>query len=81
MNDLEAFQIAVEEARISYQEGGVPVSAAYTLYIFENIINGYHDSIPPQHNGSISSAIAMLLNVDERFGYLVLMPLRFEHCV
>jgi hypothetical protein len=26
MNDKEAFAIAVEEAKISYREGGVPVS-------------------------------------------------------
>jgi hypothetical protein len=26
MNDQEAFAIAVEEAKISYKEGGVPVS-------------------------------------------------------
>ncbi len=27
MNDQEAFAIAVEEAKISYKEGGVPVRA------------------------------------------------------
>jgi hypothetical protein len=26
MNDLEAFAIALEEARLGYREGGVPVS-------------------------------------------------------
>jgi len=26
MNDREAFEIALEEARLGYQEGGVPVS-------------------------------------------------------
>ncbi|KAM3066023.1 Cytosine deaminase [Clarireedia jacksonii] len=28
LNDQEAFAIAVEEAKISYQEGGVPIGAA-----------------------------------------------------
>lgn len=28
MNDQEAFAIAVEEAKLSYQEGGVPIGAA-----------------------------------------------------
>lgn len=28
MNDLEAFAIALEEARLGYREGGVPIGAA-----------------------------------------------------
>lgn len=28
MNDQQAFAIAVEEAKIGYKEGGVPVSSA-----------------------------------------------------
>jgi hypothetical protein len=37
MNDQEAFAIAVEEAKISYAEGGVPVRLTTTylpLFIF-----------------------------------------------
>jgi len=33
MNDQEAFQVAVEEARISYEEGGVPVRSNHFQYI------------------------------------------------
>jgi hypothetical protein len=28
MNDQEAFAVAIEEARLSYKEGGVPIGAA-----------------------------------------------------
>jgi len=31
MNDQEAFAIAVEEARISFNEGGVPVSPHHQI--------------------------------------------------
>jgi hypothetical protein len=35
MNDQEAFAIAVEEAKISFEEGGVPVNTPATVYNLE----------------------------------------------
>ncbi len=35
MNDREAFAIAVEEAKIGFEEGGVPVNTPGTLIILE----------------------------------------------
>ena len=34
MNDQEAFAIAVEEAKISFEEGGVPVNTPATIIIW-----------------------------------------------
>ena len=37
MNDQEAFAIAVEEAKIGFEEGGVPVNTPGTLVIWRKV--------------------------------------------
>lgn len=46
MNVQEGFAIAVEEAKLSYQEGGVPVNIARLLHIPWNLIRINRSELP-----------------------------------
>ncbi|RDW85022.1 putative cytosine deaminase protein [Coleophoma cylindrospora] len=58
MNDQEAFAIAVEEAKLSYSEGGVPIGAALVSKDGKLIGRGHNMRVQlgsPIHHGETSA--------------------------
>lgn len=58
MNDQDAFAIAVEEARISYREGGVPIGAALVSRDGKLLGRGHNMRVQkgsPIHHGETSA--------------------------